>query len=426
MAIQLRICAPPDNWQAEIAGQSFKCAAPIKRRFEPVGEAFEALVRRRTGRQARRPTPSLEEAFGITDDSAEDDARAKRNGERKSGLHLKYVENYYELLELQDIGDSATDADLKKAYRNMVLRYHPDKNDLVSDEIFKKIQTAYDVLTDPVLRQEYDSTLPFDDSIPSATLAEDADFFEVFGPVFRRNAKWSSDKRVPMLGNVRTPIEKVLKFYDFWTQFKSWRSWPQLNEHDPEEAESREERRWMERRNAAIQRKNKLAEKARLNELVTRARALDPRIKNYNAKDARKKAAAKRARNKKNNSSPAPVIANLTPVSASPSATASPAASPATFVKKPTVQSASKNIVEARKVFVTACNALHQPIVDAQRNLLCQSLEPAELVKITELLYKKAPANGPYPKENIAAFRAAIKAAVRDIKLRTHGESADA
>merc|ERR1711981_759768 len=94
MAIRLRICAPTENWQQEIAGRSFACAAPIKRRFEPVGEAFEALVRRRAGNKnghVRRPTPSLEEAFGITDDAAEDDARAKRHGERKSGLHLKYV-----------------------------------------------------------------------------------------------------------------------------------------------------------------------------------------------------------------------------------------------------------------------------------------------------------------------------------------------
>lgn len=47
-------------------------------------------------------------------------------------------------------------------------------------------------IADPVLRQQYDSGLPFDDSIPSASevdISRPEAFFETFEPVFNRNAR---------------------------------------------------------------------------------------------------------------------------------------------------------------------------------------------------------------------------------------------
>lgn len=60
--------------------------------------------------------------------------------------------SYYEIL---GVDKSASDKELKKAYRKASLRYHPDKKG-GSEEKFKEINAAYDTLSDPQKRQIYD------------------------------------------------------------------------------------------------------------------------------------------------------------------------------------------------------------------------------------------------------------------------------
>lgn len=62
--------------------------------------------------------------------------------------------DYYAILGVQR---GASDDELKRAYRKMALKFHPDKNKSSSaEEKFKEIGEAYDVLSDPKKRQIYD------------------------------------------------------------------------------------------------------------------------------------------------------------------------------------------------------------------------------------------------------------------------------
>eukprot|EP00116_Pleurobrachia_bachei_P003424 sb/3463686/ len=65
-------------------------------------------------------------------------------------------DDYYTIL---GVGRDASDSDIKKAYRKLALRYHPDKNQddqETATEMFKSISEAYDVLSDPQKKQVYD------------------------------------------------------------------------------------------------------------------------------------------------------------------------------------------------------------------------------------------------------------------------------
>ena len=57
--------------------------------------------------------------------------------------------NYYNILELQHSGTGATESDIKKAYKKLALKYHPDKNPNVSDDNFKLLSEAYTTLSNP-------------------------------------------------------------------------------------------------------------------------------------------------------------------------------------------------------------------------------------------------------------------------------------
>ncbi|XP_028916319.1 dnaJ homolog subfamily B member 12 isoform X2 [Ornithorhynchus anatinus] len=67
---------------------------------------------------------------------------------------VKHCKDYYEIL---GVTREASDEDLKKSYRKLALKFHPDKNRAPgATEAFKAIGTAYGVLSNPEKRKQYD------------------------------------------------------------------------------------------------------------------------------------------------------------------------------------------------------------------------------------------------------------------------------
>ena len=71
-----------------------------------------------------------------------------------SSMMVVAKEDYYSLLGVKR---TATDREIKKAFRKLALKYHPDKNkEKGAEEQFRKIAEAYDVLSDDSKRRQYD------------------------------------------------------------------------------------------------------------------------------------------------------------------------------------------------------------------------------------------------------------------------------
>src|ERR1044071_4114114 len=67
------------------------------------------------------------------------------------------MKDYYEIMK---VDRKATEAEIKRAFRQLANQYHPDKNPSQEAEaIFKEMNEAYEVLSDPASRLDYDQRL---------------------------------------------------------------------------------------------------------------------------------------------------------------------------------------------------------------------------------------------------------------------------
>ncbi|WP_150137275.1 molecular chaperone DnaJ [Candidatus Enterovibrio altilux] len=91
--------------------------------------------------------------------------------------------NFYEVL---GVSRDASERDIKKAYKRLAMKYHPDKNpgDESATDKFKEVKLAYEILTDAQKRAAYDQYGHAAFEQGGMGNNESADFSDIFGDVF--------------------------------------------------------------------------------------------------------------------------------------------------------------------------------------------------------------------------------------------------
>ena len=119
------------------------------------------------------------------------------------------------------IEKTATQEDIKRAYRRLASKYHPDKGGDTAK--FQEIQTAYDTLSDPEKRQAYDNPNPFTDHFGGGWQSSSQnveDLFRNFGFRFgdgfanqqtRRSVRRNQDLRVTVQITLSESLAKQAK-----------------------------------------------------------------------------------------------------------------------------------------------------------------------------------------------------------------------
>ncbi|KAM9330143.1 dnaJ homolog subfamily C member 21 [Gastrophryne carolinensis] len=215
---------------------------------------------------------------------------------------------HYEVLAVRR---DCTDDDLKKAYRKLALKWHPDKNldrEEEAAEQFKLIQAAYDVLSDPQERAWYDNHRDAllkggvdgeyqDDSLDllqyftvtcySGYGDDDKGFYAVYRRIFEMIVKEEMESKIsqeedeahPPFGDSQSDYDTVVHpFYAYWQSFCTAKNFAWKEEYDTRQASNRWEKRAMEKENKKTRDKARKERNELVRELVAFVRKRDKRV----------------------------------------------------------------------------------------------------------------------------------------------------
>ncbi|KAJ9351905.1 DnaJ domain-containing protein [Paecilomyces variotii] len=289
--VNLPLPALPAGWSAD---KDFKAvgtlSSAVQRNVEPVGPHFLAHARRKRHNRtfsederitAQENVKKVEDAEDDEISEPEDPLMLSRDAKDWKG------QDHYAVLGLSKYRWRATPEQIKRAHRKKVLRHHPDKKTAAgatdeNDSFFKCIQKATEILLDPIKRRQFDSVDEAADvDPPTKKEVAKGNFYKLWGPVFESEARFSKKQPVPLLGDENSTKEEVEEFYNFWYNFDSWRSFEYQDEDVPDDNESRDQKRHIEKKNANARRKKKTEDSARLRHLVDDCLAMDERIKKF-------------------------------------------------------------------------------------------------------------------------------------------------
>lgn len=287
--------AAPKNYAPTQASTSALSLTSVE--VAPVGDAFLGHLRRQLHKSTFEDDDALmkqrldEHAAANTevneldnDIGEEPESRELLESDPKEWKSL----DHYAVLGLSSRRYKATDYEIKIAHRKKVLKHHPDKKvgatGLSDDAFFKCVAKSFEILSNPEKRRQFDSVDEGvdDDDVPTGKESPDR-FYELWGPVFEREARFSKRTPVPSLGTKDSTKDEVDDFYNFFYDFDSWRSFEYLDKEVNDGSDNRDEKRYTEKKNRNERARRKKEDNARLRNLVDKALSLDPRIKAFRA-----------------------------------------------------------------------------------------------------------------------------------------------